>query len=211
MRGHQTAMADDNIGEDGIDAQHPEQVGITAPPVTLVAGAAPSGTDELGFQGTSDDSTDGNVNLSIDFGFATRLGFGNLVFRDVNADGKFQTGIDSGITGITLEFVHVDGVSSAESVIGSTSTDANGAFILYGPPVAAPHGYKVRIPAAQFAAAGPLNFLVPTVLSSSGNDDNVNQNAQPAAQPESTGVTTASLHTGVRCDAHRRGRPRDRL
>jgi protocatechuate 3,4-dioxygenase beta subunit len=191
MRGHQTAMADDNIGEDGIDAQHPEQVGITAPPVTLVAGAAPSGTDELGFQGTSDDSTDGNVNLSIDFGFATRLGFGNLVFRDVNADGKFQTGIDTGLTGITLELVHVDGVSSEETVIGSTSTDANGAFILYGPPVTAPHGYKVRIPAAQFAAAGPLNFLVPTVLSSSGNDDNVNQNAQPAAQPETTGVTTA--------------------
>jgi hypothetical protein len=41
LRGHQTAVADDNIGEDGIDVQNPEQVGITAPPVTLTAAAAP--------------------------------------------------------------------------------------------------------------------------------------------------------------------------
>jgi hypothetical protein len=191
LRGHQTAMADDNIGEDGIDVQQPELVGITAPPVTLVAGAAPSGADELGFQGTSDDAYDGNVNLCIDFGFATRLGFGNLVFRDVNADGKFQTGIDTGISGIAVELVHVTGVGSQESIVGSTLTDANGAFLLHGPPVSAPQGYRLRIPAAQFTTSGPLSFLVPTTLTTSGSDDNTNQNAQPTAQPEVTGVTTA--------------------
>jgi hypothetical protein len=103
----------------------------------------------------------------------------------------------------------MDGFTSQETVIGTTTTDANGAFILYGPPAVAPHAYKVRIPAAQFAAAGPLNFLVPSVLTTSGNDDNLNQNAQPAATPEITGVVHRRVYsTGVRGHAHRCGRPR---
>jgi hypothetical protein len=193
LRGFQTSVADDDSGEDGIDVQNPEQVGTTAPPVTLTANGAPTGAIESGFQGSSDDDSDNRVNLTVDFGFATRLGVGNLVFRDNNADGKFQAGIDSGIPGITVELVHINSANSTETVIGTTTTNTNGAYILYGPPVLPPDACKVRIPAAQFSGTGALNFLVPSVLSSSGYDDDTNQNALPATTPETTGVFTASF------------------
>jgi len=192
LRGHQVNISDDNLGEDGIDVQNPEQVGITAPPVTLIANGAPMGAAESGFQGSSDDATDNRVNLTVDFGFATRLGVGNLVFRDNNADGRFQTGVDVGIAGITVELVHIDGVTSQENVVGMTTTNTQGAYLLYGPPALAPHAYKVRIPAAQFGPGGVLNFLVPSVLTASGSDDDTNQNALPTIAPEVTGVSTAS-------------------
>ncbi|MDB6003702.1 MAG: hypothetical protein JWR15_689, partial [Prosthecobacter sp.] len=193
LRGNQTTTGDDNLGEDGVDAQNPEQVGITAPAVTLVANAAPTGGLEGGFQGTSDDANDSNVNLTIDFGFATRLGVGNLVFRDANADGKYQSGIDTSFAGIKLELVYNDGGTGADTVVGSTTTDANGAYILYGPPAVNPQSYKVRIPASLFGTAGMLSFFEPSTLSTTGFDDNVNQNAQPAANPGTTGVVSASF------------------
>jgi protocatechuate 3,4-dioxygenase beta subunit len=192
LRGHQVGTSDDNLGEDGIDVQNPEQVGITAPPVTLTAASAPVGAQEGGLQGASDDATDDRVNLTVDFGFGTRLGVGNLVFRDNNADGKFQTGVDAGISGVTVELVHIDGATSQERVVGTTTTNANGAYVLYGPPAIAPHAYKVRIPAAQFAPGGVLNFLVPSVLTANGSDDDTNQNALPGVAPEVTGISTAS-------------------
>ena len=191
LRGNQTTTADDNLGEDGIDAQNPEQVGITALPVTLVANAAPTGTLEGGSQGTSDDANDSNVDLTIDFGFGTRLGIGNLVFRDADADGKFQASIDSALGGIPLELVYNDG-AGVEKVVGTTTTDANGGYVLYAPPAVSPQTYKVRIPAAQFST-GTLSYLVPSMLTTSGSDDNLNQNAQPASSPETTGVVTAAF------------------
>ncbi|WP_294231262.1 SdrD B-like domain-containing protein [Prosthecobacter sp.] len=196
LRGHQSGSGDDNIGEDGMDVQNPEQVGTTAPPVTLLAGAAPAGAAESGIMGSDDNGKDSSVDLTIDFGFATRLGVGNLVFRDNNADGKYTAGADAGIPGITVELVHSDG-SANETVIGSTTTTTTGAYILYAPPAITPHTYKVRIPAAQFTASGRLAFLVPSVLSTSGNDDDLNQNAQPATSPETTGVVTAAYSAGA--------------
>ena len=86
-----------------------------------------------------------------------------------------------------------DGGTGVDTVVGTTTTDANGEYLLYAPPAVSPQTYKVRIPAAQFSSTGPLNFLVPSALSTNGNDDNLNQNAQPAATPETTGVVTAGF------------------
>ena len=193
LRGYQTTVADDNLGEDGIDTQNPEQVGITSPPVTLTPGGEPVGTQESGFQGTSDDANDSNVNLTIDFGFATRLGVGNVVFRDENADGIYESSSESGIPGVNLELVYNNGIGGADTVVATTTTDANGEYILYAPPAIAPQSYKVHLPAAQFASGGVLNFLVPAPVLVNGNDDNSNQNALPTATPAVTGVYTASF------------------
>ncbi len=118
---------------------------------------------------------------------------GNLVFRDANADGKYQAGVDTGLAGVTVELVYNDGAGGADTAVVSTTTDANGGYLMYAPPAVAPQSYKVRIPAAQFAAGSVLNFLVPSTLTTNGNDDNVNQNAQPASSPETTGVVTAGF------------------
>jgi hypothetical protein len=193
LRGNQTSTADDNLGEDGMDAQNPAQAGIWAPPVTLTPGGEPTGSIEGGFQGASDNANDSNVNLTIDFGFAKRLGVGNLVFRDANADGSYQPGVDTGLAGINLELIYNNGTGGADTVIGTTSTDANGEFILYAPPAISPQTYKVHIPAAQFSSTGPLNFLVPSAQLTIGTDDNYNQNALPTTNPAVTGVYTASF------------------
>ncbi len=191
--GNQATTGDDNLGEDGIDSQSPEQGGITAPAVTLTANAAPTGAQEGGFQGSSDDANDSNTDLTVDFGFSTRLGVGNLVFRDSNADGKFQTGIDTGLAGITVELVFNNGIGGQDVVAFTTTTDANGGYFMYAPQAVSPQSYKVSIPAAQFSSTGPLNFMVPTTLTTNGNDDNLNQNAQPASSPETTGAVTAGF------------------
>ena len=193
LRGSQTTTADDNLGEDGIDTQNPEQVGITALPVTLTPGGEPTGSVEGGFQGTSDNANDSNVDLTIDFGFAKRLGIGNLVFRDADADGRFQSSIDTGLAGVNLELVYNNGTGGADTVVGTTTTDANGEYILYAPPAISPQTYKVRIPAAQFSTTGMLSYLVPTALTTNGTDDNLNQNAQPTTSPATSGVVTTSF------------------
>lgn len=190
LRDYQVSVGDDNLGEDGIDVQNPEQVGVTAPPVTLTANAAPTGALEGGFQGSSDDATDNSVNLTIDFGFATRIGLGNLVFRDINADGKFQAGVDAGIAGVSVEVVHVNTSNNTENIIGVTTTNANGAYILWVPPALTPNMYKLRIPADQFGASGMLSFLEPSVLTTNGYDDGSNQDAVPTANPAATGAYT---------------------
>ena len=193
LRGNQTSTGDDNLGEDGIDTQSPEQVGITALPVTLTANGEPTGSQESGFQGTSDDANDSNVDLTIDFGFGKRQGVGNLVFRDANADGKFQPGVDTGLAGVSLELVYNNGTDAVNTVVATTTTDGNGEYILYAPPAIAPKTYLVRIPAYQFSGSGALNYLVPTTLTTNGNDDNLNQNALPSTNPSVTGVSTAAF------------------
>jgi hypothetical protein len=68
-------------------------------------------------------ATDSSVDLTIDFGFATRLGVGNLVFRDNNADGKYTAGMRMrGIPGITRGTrLHSDGSANEETAVGSTT------------------------------------------------------------------------------------------
>lgn len=191
LRGNQSSNLDDNNpGEDGLDVQNPEQVGVSSVPVVLSLHGAPTGAQEGGFQGDSDDARDDMTDLTVDFGFGVRVGVGNLVFRDNNADGKFQSSADVGIAGINLELVYIDGVNGQESVIGSTTTDANGAYMLYSTPVLSPNQCKVRVSAGQFAVGAPLNFLTPSVVIATGDDDDLNQNAQPTANPETTGAVT---------------------
>jgi hypothetical protein len=48
-----------------------------------------------GYDKTSDNADDANINLTFDLGLKPKaIMVGNLVFRDVNANGTFESGID---------------------------------------------------------------------------------------------------------------------
>jgi hypothetical protein len=72
--GSQTVVADDNLGEDGVDASDPMLVGISSEPLSLQPGAAPAGTAEAGFDTAYDNGFDTNYDLTIDFGFVMPSG-----------------------------------------------------------------------------------------------------------------------------------------
>ncbi|MFN7564503.1 MAG: SdrD B-like domain-containing protein [Prosthecobacter sp.] len=182
---------DDNVGEDGMDDEQPELRGISSGIVTLATGSAPVGAAESGFQGSSDNASGDNMtDLTIDFGFDTRIGGGNLVFRDNNADGKFAAGTDTPLSGVLVQLRHVDTTTGIETVISKSWSGTDGSYLVVGPPAVGTQKYYIHIPASQFAAGGPLEFLVPTSLTTFGDDDNQNQNLLPSANPEVAGAST---------------------
>ena len=195
LRGFQSAAsgADDNLGEDGIDDQAPEINGISCPAFIVQTGMAPYGVGELGFEGATDDTVDSDVNLTIDFGFATRIGLGNIVFKDLNADGVFTAGIDEPVVGAPVEAVFAP-VSGQEMVVGTTITGNAGAYRLWVPPGGP---YKVRIPSAMFGIGAPLEPFNATIITGSGFDDNQNQDAVSSASPPTQGVSTAAYTFGI--------------
>ncbi|MCB1225566.1 MAG: putative Ig domain-containing protein, partial [Verrucomicrobiales bacterium] len=65
-----TQAGDDNQGEDGIDEVNMDVLGIRSALVTLSPGTEPTNAaGEVGFQNTSDDASDSNIDLTVDFGF----------------------------------------------------------------------------------------------------------------------------------------------
>ena len=195
LRGFQSAAsgADDNLGEDGIDDQAPEINGISCPAIVVQTGMAPYGSGELGFEGSTDDAFDSDVNLTIDFGFATRVGLGNIVFKDLNADGVFTSGIDEPVQGAPVEVVFSP-VSGTEMIVGTTTTSNAGAYRLWVPQGGP---YKVRIPSAMFGIGAPLEPFNATIITGSGFDDNQNQDAVVSASPATQGVSTAAYTFGI--------------
>jgi hypothetical protein len=180
----QVYAGDDNLGEDGLDEQQPEITGVRSSMVSVVAGGAPTGSGEAGYDGTGDDAADADVNLTVDFGFRTRLGFGNLVFRDMDANGYFNSPYDVPVDGILVELVKMSG-STELGVAGTAITSFGGRYVIY----ATPGQYKLRIPASQFAN-GELKVYVPTITTGTGYDDDANQDGIFTATPEANGVST---------------------
>ncbi|MBK8092605.1 MAG: putative Ig domain-containing protein [Verrucomicrobiaceae bacterium] len=193
LRGNHTARIDDNFGEDGVDVQNPHQVGIDSGVIELLDGQAPTGATEGGLFGSSDNvSGDNMADLTVDFGFATRIGIGNLAFKDLNADGAFNpapNGIDQSLSGISIELVHRDTASGTDTVLANTQTDVDGHYLFYAPPATGIHRYFVRVPKEMFSATGMLRDFIPAI-NSTGVDDFDNQDAQPTANPATTGVSS---------------------
>ena len=178
---------DDNLGEDGIDAPNPEQVGISSGVIVLQQGAAPTGAAEGGFDGASDDASDSNGDLTVDFGFATRMGVGNLVFNDLDGDGRFNPAIDIGVDGVTVEALKVDG-TTVGPVVASTVTSNGGLYTLYVPA----GNYRLRIPAVEFAPGGHFVDHQASIYSASV-DDNLGQDALWSADPAAVGIMSGTV------------------
>ncbi|MBC6994909.1 hypothetical protein H9S92_12090, partial [Lewinella lacunae] len=100
--------------------------------VTLVPGTEPQGGDEAGQGGEQDDTapqTDGNGNMTVDFGFIPTNSVGSTVFYDMNGNGQQDGPNDVAAPGVVVElYVDADGDGTPETLVGSDVTDADGSY-----------------------------------------------------------------------------------
>ncbi len=98
------------------------------------------------FQGVNDDS--------IDIGL-TQAAVSGFVFRDVNANGSFNTGADARLDGITVELLDGGGTpvftTTTRTELGSGG--ASGVYRFTGVPTGT---YTLRIPSAEFQSGAAL-------------------------------------------------------
>jgi hypothetical protein len=87
--------------------------------------------------GTSNVQNLAGTVLTEDFGYVGTGTVGNLVWNDINADGNVDAG-ENGIAGVTLDLYYdKDGdgdIDPGEPKLGTTTTDANGAYLFSGLP-----------------------------------------------------------------------------
>ncbi len=112
------------------------------------------------------------------------MSIGDLVFKDVDIDGRYTDGIDQPIAGVEVELHDNSG-----ALVSTTTTDANGRYIftelLEGQ-------YEVVVPATQFLPGAPLADLITTVLPAAA-DDNQNEDVDQHARPGDAGSATSGL------------------
>ncbi|MEM7147656.1 MAG: SdrD B-like domain-containing protein [Verrucomicrobiota bacterium] len=184
---------DDNADENGVDNGDPATDGISSRDVTLTVGGEPTDAgSETGKDNTSDDGSDNNINLTVDFGFngaAPTVGIGNLVFFDNNNDGRYVAAHgDTVIPNVLVELYNQGEDPNSTTASASTITLADGSYLFSG---LAPGTYFVHIPASQFGGGQPLENLVSSVLvgTNETTDDNTDQNGS-GATPATTGVSS---------------------
>ncbi|MCB1078911.1 MAG: hypothetical protein KDM64_13910, partial [Verrucomicrobiae bacterium] len=184
-------VGDDDVNEDGVDQAQPEWFGVTSSIFYLAAGSAPTGAAEGGLFGTSDDANDASVDLTIDFGFSSPVGVGNLVFFDSNNNGIFEAGTETGVPNVLVQLhdANAPGVPVTE-----TYTDADG---LYSFSISS-GSYVIHIPASQFDLYAPLYQYVSStgggvVPPGTLGDDDVGEDGVDGGNPLVDGVTSASF------------------
>ena len=91
---------------------------------------------------------DGEENLTVDAGFYRSASLGDYVWLDTNADGQ-QSASESGLANVTVELL-----DAAGSVLGTTTTDADGAYEFTG---LTPGSYRVRFTTPNNLIASPSN------------------------------------------------------
>lgn len=193
MTGVEASQKDDNGGENGVDPADIESQGVSTAVFALNPGLAPFGTGEGGQFGSDDNNTtygDKNYDLTRDFGFASNVAVGNLVFRDMDLDGKFTNGVDEGVNNVTVELWKVPTTGSA--TLAETNLTANGGRYLFS---VKPGTYYVKVPASMFDPGAPLANTLATTLGSTTTveDDDVGQDAADSGNPVVNGAVTASF------------------
>lgn len=205
LSGHQASVADDHMGEDGVDALVPLVTGISSTVIHLQPGTAPTGSTEGGFEGSSDDSFDANYNLTIDFGFVPvteepkpeDLGLGNLVFKDLNKNGRYDSG--EAAAGVSVQLYKSTDLPGTSTPLKSTVTDSSGRYLF---SQLSAGSYIVHIPAINFTPSmpgrqndGPLyNYLSVPDYHNPGLDDNLGEDGQDAPAPAVTGISSSIIH-----------------
>ncbi|MCW0220832.1 MAG: hypothetical protein OJI67_21065, partial [Prosthecobacter sp.] len=209
VSGNQSSVADDNLGEDGVDALSPALTGISSPVVILQATQCPTGSVESGFDGSSDDAIDSNYDLTIDFGFvalvgqsaAQDLGIGNVLFKDANNNGIYNSG--EGVSGVIMHLYRSVDTPGVSTPLVTVTTDSVGRYLFSN---LSSGNYIVHVAADNFKAGvlgllgnGPLyNYESVTGNQSSTGDDNLGEDGVDAATPALTGISSpvVSLHPG---------------
>ncbi len=196
-------------GEDQDDGENDDDNGIQAasggpvssPVVTLQEGTEPD-TDTDG-DGTSSDMT-------IDFGFFSRLTLGNRIWWDRNDNGIYDPSDpdapENGIDGVTVNLYAEGAVIGADSPLQTTTTasitpgDGGGLYQFTG---LLPGNYFVHIPKENFDVGGALEHKMsstppaddPDNDEDDTDDENGLNNTVPATEGVRSGVITLASGT----------------
>ena len=122
---------DDNIGGDnGIDSAAPATTGISSVDIELLADTEPTDFDvELGTGSYVDAGDDNNGDLTVDFGFFSPVGVGNLVFIDANKNGHADSG--EGVSGVKVDLYPNGTTPGFDLPMASTTTSSNGRYTVH--------------------------------------------------------------------------------
>lgn len=114
---------------------------------------------------------------------------GNLVFVDLNANDKYESGVDALVPGVNVEVWSAGNDGSIgngdDYQIGTAITNQSGAWKV---GKVAPGSIYARIPASEFQSGGPLHGATPVGAGQPFADDNI---AQDGVADGSGGVITA--------------------
>ncbi len=190
-----TQTGDDDKGEKGLDTAHPETTGVQTAVFTLAVGTAPTDADiETGYNASTDNFQDANVDLTQDFGFILRasspLSIGNLVFIDANHSGHYDAG--EGVSGVLVQLFNEGDDPSSATPVATQLTGTDGDYIFDG---LLPGRYFVHIAASSFSSGQPLQGM----LSMTGNggddglDDNVDENGIDDSRPDLNGISSVVI------------------
>ncbi len=188
----QGLFGDDDVGQDGLGTTDPPTEGVSTNVVSLFPGECPTDQNgETGTAHTSDNAHDASVDLTIDFGFQTPVGIGNLVFIDANHNGHADPG--EGVGGVTVEVYHASDPVESGLYLYSTTTRGDGHYLF---DHLGNGDYVVHIPAINFAPGHPLAGLlsVPDVGVPLDSDDDIGENGIDAISPILTGISSNVIH-----------------
>ena len=179
---------DDDQDENGDDPVDPAASGVRSNVVNLQVGKEPTALEsESGFLSYVDDGSDSNNDLTIDFGFYETVGVGNVVFKDINGNGRFDSG--EGVDGVTLK-LFAPGADPQVDVPLATTVTASGGLYSFNRLNAG--SYFIYIPGSQFMIGAPLAGLlsVPDTATSAMGDDDVGEDGIDSPNPVANGISS---------------------
>lgn len=135
-----------------------------------------------------DGDADPNNNSSLDFGLAPppgQLGVGNLVFQDINRNGRFDAG--EGIDGVVVQLFRAGTNPQFGSPVQSMTTASGGKYLFSSLSAGS---YFIHAPYYSFNTGAPLNGLL-SMAGTSAGDDQLGEDGQDETEPWIMGVSTA--------------------
>ena len=154
----------------------------TPEPTGEVNALPPFGTENPGTDPSGTPIPDDQSNLTVDFGFVQTMTIGNLVWFDLNGNGRYNRASEVGIAGVTVQLYLDDGSGTFDSTldtpIATDVTDGNGFYLFEN---LSPGDYFVHIPNdpnwTNVSGTTPLNGFqstTPDAASSDTGDNNDN-------------------------------------
>ena len=170
---------DNGVDNDNNGQQSAIGAAVRSAKFALAGGAEPA-------VGADGDDTDGE--MTIDIGLAQTVGVGNLVFKDVNNNGIYESGTDTVVDSVTVKLFVSGADPLVDSPVATTTTSGGGMYSFF----VLPGSYFVYVPGSQFDVGAPLENTRPTIEAASvpGLDDNGDQNALATSKPVVTGVSS---------------------
>lgn len=141
--------------------------------------------DGIGSSGASFTLADDEDRRDLDFGYVARFTLGDLVFNDVDGDGRYSNLVDTVVVGLTVQLTDVGG-----TVLDTDITDAFGRYSFVG---LLPGDYRVVVPVSEFTTGGAADGWRVGLSPVTDPDNDVDEAVDHNALAVSGGVRTEPL------------------